>query len=131
MLSINDHFCQVGRLFYAIAICDGKLHPSEMLNLKDGLNAYNQYLRNTYHTTIYTASFYIEDVLSTIVDEGLDSWAYFGKFKDYFEQHRDEFTDEQKDLILSKVKEIGSSYAKQNKSELVLIARTNLLFKSD
>lgn len=102
-----------------------------MLELKDAMNAYHKSLRKKYQKGIDANSFYVEEVISKIVDEDLDSWAYFGKFKNYFENHQDEFNSEQKALILLMANKIGSSFAKQNKSELVLIARTNLLFDTD
>lgn len=127
MVFINDHLFQVGRLFYAIVISDSRIEPLEMQEFKEALKAYHKILQTIYGREDMMDVHSVDQIIEMVTKEALDSREYFAKFKHYYLLHTDEFSNEQKDLIMLKVNRIGSSFAKQNKSELVLIAKTRLL----
>ena len=130
MISIDEHLIQVGRLFYAVAICDGNLHDQELVSLRDTLIDYRDNLVSG-NALEETSAFNTADkLLAELSEESMDSWAYFTGFKNYYELHKEEFSRELKDLILSGIHKIATSYAKKNKSEIVLLAKTSLLFNA-
>ncbi len=130
MLSIDEHISQVGRLFYAIAACDGNLHEAELKTLQYAIQEYEDIVKTKYSTEDEKGSSIADLVVQSAIDEKQDSNTQFIKFKNYFELRSEEFCREQKDVILSLAQKIASSYAKKNKSEIVLIAKISLLFNT-
>lgn len=130
MISVDEHLGNVGRLFYAIAICDGNLHDQELETLRNTLEAYRDILITKSSLKDPSRIQSTEQIIAMVSGESMDSWAYFTKFKNYFELHKEEFSRETKDRILSGINRIASSFAKQNKSEIVLFAKTSLLFNA-
>ena len=128
MISIEEHLNHVGRLFYAIAICDGNLHEQELITLQEALTEYKETVVARSSFAQSSKNYAAEKVITSAREESKDSWANFTEFKKYYEVHRNEFSRELKDHILTSINRIASSYSKQNKSEIVLLAKTRLLF---
>lgn len=127
---MNKHLNAVGQIMYAVGICDGNLHLEEKGQIIKALAEYrNEIISNTHIGQDELSS--AECIVQEISTNGLDAWSYFDNFKNYFNSHSSEFSSELKDLILNSAKKIAFSYARQNKSEIVLLARTRLLLTSD
>ncbi len=128
MISIEEHLNHVGRLFYALAICDGNLHEQELITLQETLMEYKETVVTRSLSAQSSNNYTADKILTSAREESKDSWAHFTEFKKYYEAHRNEFSRELKDQILASLNRIASSYSKQNKSEIVLLAKTRLLF---
>ena len=126
---MEKHLQCVGQVFYGIAICDGNLHPVEKALLVEALGEYRLAIlakTENQHEDLPSALSILKDISS----KGSSAWECFENFKNYFTTHTNEFNTELKKLIMSLASKIASSYAKQNKSEIVLLARTRLLLTS-
>ena len=128
MVSLDEHLLQVSKLFYAIAIGDGNLHDSESNALEQAVKDYEELVISKYSTENSNKATAYNKLLTRASKEVVDGLTFFESFKNFYATHQEEFSREQKDLILSGTSKIASAYAKQNKSELVLLAKTSLLF---
>ena len=128
VLSLDEHLLQVSRLFYSIAIGDGNLHDSESEILTLAIMDYQKLVISKYSRENLNKEVTYIELLTRAAEEVDDSLIFFESFRNYYTMHQEEFTREQKDLILSWSNKIASAYAKKNKSELVLLAKTSLLF---
>ena len=123
---MNKHLQAVGQILYATAICDGEMHPAEEDHLIASLNTYIQSFSSTTNkdeALVTNADNFLEEIKS----QKLNPSEYFENFKNYYQGNPEEFVTERKNLILKSINSIASSYAKQNKSEIILVAKTRLL----
>ena len=63
--------------------------------------------------------------------EMYDAKTWFNDFLTYKDEHEAQFTDPIKDQILKTAHAIAASFAGNNKSELILLAKLNLNFKKN
>ena len=126
--SLEEHLLQVAKLFYSIAIGDGNLHEAESESLGNAIMAYEALVLSKYSTEAVSKDPTYKDLLERAEREVDDGLAFFTIFQNFYTLHQEEFSREQKDLILTWANKIANSYARQNKSELVLLAKTSLLF---
>ncbi len=125
---MEEHLKKVGQLFYAIAICDGNLHEQELITMQETLTEYKEALLTASSSKESSKICTAEEIITKAREETKDSWAHFTEFKKYYEAHRDEFGKKLKNHILTGINKLAASYSKQNKSEIVLLAKTRLLF---
>ena len=121
-----DHLHAVGQILYATAICDGKMRPVEENKLRESFYTYSQ----VFTTTIESEGDVrpnTEIILEEIKLQKLSPLKYFENFQNHYHKHKEEFIPELKELILKSINSIASSYAKQNKSEIILAAKARLL----
>ena len=121
-----DHLHAVGQILYATAICDGKLRPVEENKLRDSFITYSRAF-NTKREGEADSTPKTEFILEEVKLQKLSPLEYFENFKNHYHNHPEEFLPELKELILKSINSIASSYAKQNKSEVIIVAKTRLL----
>ncbi len=126
--SPEEHLLQVTKLFYSVAIGDGNLHDSEAEALTQAIIAYEDLVFSKYSTEKSVKIPRYKELLARAGQEVDNSLDAFTGFKNFYTLHQQEFSREQKDLILRWSNKIASAYAKQNKSELVILVKTSLLF---
>jgi hypothetical protein len=119
----------MGELFYAIAATDKVVRKEEYDTLKnivqDEWKNLDEY-EDPFHTD---AAYQIEVVFDWFDYEQLDANECFESFADYKKENPRLFTKERKDLIWKTANAIASSFAGKNKSELVMLAKLNILLK--
>lgn len=123
---MKEHLYAVGQIFYATAICDGEMRPVEEDKLIESYNSYWQDLTSTINRGEDSIPM-ADEILEDIMLQRLDPLNYFENFKEHYQKHPQEFIPERKNLIMKSINDIASSYAKQNKSEIILVAKTRLL----
>ena len=128
MVVTDKHFYEVCRLFLGIAISDLRLHEIEKKMVIKAISDYRQLTRPNDTSNPYAPADYGEYLLKTISQEDANAWELFDEFENYYKENQAEFSDESKQWIISRANEIASSYARKNKSEIVLVARLRLLF---
>ena len=128
MVITEKHFYEVSSLLYAIAISDVRLHQIEKDVLIKAITTYHELLLNEDQTNIPVTQEYGPVMFKTLSEVDSNAWELFNNFEKYYLDHQSEFNINTKQWIIAKANEIGSSYAGQNKSEVVLIARLRLLF---
>ena len=115
-------------MFFAIAISDVRLHEIEKDMVIKAITGYRRLLEPDDQRDLLSPEEYGENMLITISEEYSNAWELFENFEEYYRNNQSEFSDNSQQWIIAKANEIASSYAQQNKSEIVLIARLRLLF---
>jgi hypothetical protein len=120
----------LGKLFYAVAAADNKVHPSEFLKLKDIVKSKWLDLDPVNDVFDTDAAYQIEIVFDWLQNEervSVDN-CYKG-FITYKNEQDHLFTDVVKRLILKTASDIAYAFSGINKSELILLAKLDIEFK--
>ena len=117
--NISKYFYQnLGKLFYAIAIADGKIETNEIEVLIDAVTNDWSSSENGY---------LIVDVFNWLnTDKEYTADHCFDGFIEFKNANRDLFTEDVNKKILDTAIKIASSFSKTNKSELMLLAKLEI-----
>lgn len=124
----KELYQNLGKLFYAIAMADKKVHPTEIKKLREAVD--KQWLDVDEVTDEFgtDAAYQIEIVFDWLLEqEERESDVYFEEFSVYYKEHKEVFTSKIKSLVWKTADGIASSFAGKNKSELVLLAKLKSL----
>jgi len=116
--TMHSFYQLLGRVFYATAKADDDVH-------KDEINTLKQALREDWSGEASP----IEVAFDQLVEKDEEEKEALNDFKAFKSQHPDLFTDERSKLIMDTASKIASSFAKRNKSELVLMSQLFLILK--
>lgn len=127
---LNISFYQnIAKLFYAIAASDNNVKVEEY-------NALKKIMKREWLLVVDTEDYYkmdvahqIEIVFDRLTTKKLNAKTCFNEFIAYKNKHHYLFTDEINSLILKTAGTITSAFAKQNKSELMMLASLSLELK--
>ena len=123
-------FQEIGKVLYAIAIADKKIHPKEYDTVK---RIVNEHWGAVYRTTdLYgtDASHQIEIVFDWLYEHHF-TWDELLEDFSIFKENNDElFTDNLKAKIIKAAHEVAASFAGKNKNELIALGRLNLILRS-
>lgn len=122
---------KLGELFYAIAASDKIVRQSEYKELtrfvEEEWKAMDDY-EDQFGTD---AAYQISIVFEWFDYERMDADDCFESFSDYYQEHKNLFSEERKNLILRTVQKIADAFRGTNKSELIMITKLQLLFKNN
>ncbi len=123
----TEFYQNLGKLFYAIAMADKKVHPTEISKLKEAIE--NHWLEVDDFTDEFgtDAAYQIEFVFDWLLQEEKESDLYFDAFVAYYKENKSKFPDHIKELIWKTAEGIAASFAGKNKAELILLAKLKLL----
>lgn len=119
----------IGYLFYAVAAADKRITIEEVEILKTLVKNYWLDLESTNDRFGSDAAYQIEIVFDWLVEADWESDTCFTKFEDYYKEHSNLFSENIKSLIIKTASTIAESYAGKNKSELIILAKIETLFK--
>lgn len=119
----------IGYLFYAVAAADKRITIEEVETLKTLVKNYWLDLESTNDRFGSDAAYQIEIVFDWLVEADWESDTCFTKFEDYYKEHSNLFSENIKSLIIKTASTIAESYAGKNKSELIILAKIETLFK--
>lgn len=123
----NIEFYQcLGKLFYAIAATDNYIRDEELEKLKEVLDNEWMVLDNFCTTDKATIINTFEWLLN---DNEYDSEVCYNSFLSYKREHEELFESSMKALILKTAGKIASSFSRENKSELIFLAKLSIEFK--
>lgn len=118
----------LGLLFYAIAAADKVVHKAEFDVLKNIIKttwkAYEM-AKDDYDETV---TYQMEVVFEWFDYEKRDAKECFTNFSEYAIEHPEKFSIEKRKLITETANSIASAFASKNKSELIMLAKLELLF---
>lgn len=126
---MNQLYESLGKLFYALAISDGNVHEKEWDRLKQLVKEDWLYVDDFTDRYGTDAANQIEIVFDWLLENEKSSEACFEDFKEFYTEHPHAFSDTIKALVKKTAHAIANSYAGKNKSELVLLAKIDLLLK--
>jgi len=126
---MNGLYQNLGKLFYAMAISDGSIHVKEWDKVKEIVKEDWLYIDDFTDRYGTDAANQIEIVFDWLVEYEKSSDACFEEFKDFYKEHPHAFSEEIKVLAKKTAGAIASSFSGKNKSELILLAKIELLLK--
>jgi len=118
-----DFYRQLGTLFYAFANADGDFNRLEKLKIIE--LTMSDWCDPSEYPEAKDA---IYSTLQKLIKEEESSNNAFLTFTEYYHLDREAFSIDIKKLILNSAYAISDTYAKRNKSEIVLFSRLYLLF---
>lgn len=120
--NIREFYKALSFLFYAIAISDKHFVDKEKLKIIELVKK---------HWTIKTKEFdsveYIYSVLRKLILDQIDEDLAYAYFQSFFQLNPDLFPIEIRHKIMDSAYDIANSYAKKNKSEVLLLSRIHQL----
>ena len=120
----------LGRLFYAVASSDNKVHPLEFDKLKEIVKMHWVPLDPIMDEFDTDAAYQIEIVFDWLNnEEHVNANRCFEAFLDYKNDQEHLFTKPVKKLILKTASAIANAFAGINKSELIMLAKLELELK--
>lgn len=127
--TMNMLYESLGKLFYAVAISDGSVHAKEWDKLKEIVK--EDWLSLDDFTDRYgtDSANQIEIVFDVLMEYTKSSDECFDEFKEFYKEHPNAFTEEIKSSAKKTASAIASSFSGKNKSELIILAKLDLLLK--
>ncbi len=120
----SELFESLGKVFYAIAVADRNLHENETARLKAEIE---KYWKPVFMEAPYSMAYYIWHAFELARRNNVPAETAYDAFRNYFEKKQEAFTAEIRNLIMDTANAIAASYADKNKSELILLAKLQLL----
>ena len=127
--TMNGLYQNLGKLFYAMAISDGNVHIKEWEKVKEIVKEDWLYVDDFTDRYGTDAANQIEIVFDWLLEYEKSSEECFEEFKEFYTAHPHAFTKEIKSLTGKTANAIANAFSGRNKSELVLLAKINLLLK--
>ncbi|MDC6405296.1 MULTISPECIES: hypothetical protein [Maribacter] len=127
--TMNKLYESLGKLFYAVAISDGSVHVKEWDKLKEIVR--EDWLSLDDFTDRYgtDSANQIEIVFDVLMEYTKSSEECFDEFKEFYKEHPHAFTEEIKSTAKKTARAVANSFAGKNKSELIILAKLDLLLK--
>ena len=115
----------LGKLFYAIAMADSRVHAKEVSKLRSFIRKYWLEVDELEDEFGTDAAFQIESVFDWAMDKEKDSEVCFDEFKEFYKDNSNMFSK----FILDTANAISNSFSGKNKAELVMLGKLELLLK--
>ena len=119
---------KLGELFYAIAASDKVVREAEYKTLTQIVEERWKQIDDYEDQFGSDAAYQISIVFEWYDYEQMDADDCFTSFSDYYMEHKSLFSELRKNLILNTAHSIAEAFAGTNKSELIMIAKLELLF---
>lgn len=122
-----EFYQNLGRLFYAIAFIDNTVRPEEIEALKKMVSSTWTSPDNEPDEHGSDSAFQIEVVFNWLDSEVFNAQDSYDSFATYYTSNKALFTETTKRNITKTASAIANAFSGTNKSELVLLAKLNLL----
>lgn len=126
---MNGLYENLGKLFYAVAISDGTVHAKEWDKVKEIVKEDWLYVDDFTDRYGSDAANQIEIVFNVLMEYSKTSEECFEEFTNFYEQHPHAFSDKIKVLTRKTATAIANSFSGKNKSELIMLAKIELLLQ--
>jgi len=126
----KEFYENLGKLFYAVAAADTRIHTKEKDKLREFIRKYwldIDELEDEYGTD---TAFQLESVFDWLVEYDKGAEECFEEFQEFYKENTKAFSPFIKVLILDTANAIANSFSGKNKAELVLLGRLELLLKA-
>ena len=115
-------FETLGKLFYAVAACDGHIHELEALQLKQLLK-FKWMSLSEEEGVSEDASVRIETEFEHLVNQNADHKQCFEAFNTYFDTHQEQFSKTLTHLIFNTAYGIANAFEGINADEKILLKK--------
>jgi len=120
----------LGKLFYAVAMADKKIEEEEIAALKTDIFQRWYNLDSKLNELVLDGHQDIITVFTQLHNIKAESDSCFMEFREFFNQHKQLFNEDLRKLIWDTAQAVSSSFAKKNKSELILLAKLKMLLEN-
>jgi len=127
----NEMYQNLGKLFYAVAMADKKVHKKEIEKLEELVREHWIEVDDIEDEFGTDAAYQISIVFDWLLGQEKNADEAYGEFEQYFGDHGQGFTPTVRTLALSTSKAIAAAFSGNNKAELLMLARLQLLFDSN
>ncbi|CAM1368651.1 conserved hypothetical protein [Tenacibaculum sediminilitoris] len=118
----EEFYTSIANLFYAVSMADKNMTVEEKKSIVKRVE------KNWSTSGNKSDSELIYETLRGLIREKITSEEAFESFKKYYLAHQNEFSTKVTHDLLAASHEISNSYARKNKSELIILARLYKLF---
>ncbi|WP_425657642.1 hypothetical protein [Tenacibaculum ascidiaceicola] len=118
----EEFYKSIANLFYAVSMADKNMTVEEKKSIVKRVE------KNWSTSENKSDSELIYETLRELIKEKVTSETAYESFKEYYLVHKEEFSKNVIHDLLAASHEISSSYARKNKSELIILARLYKLF---
>ncbi|CAM1353543.1 hypothetical protein [Tenacibaculum ascidiaceicola] len=118
----EEFYKSIANLFYAVSMADKNMTVEEKKSIIKRVE------KNWSTSENKSDSELIYETLRELIKEKVTSETAYESFKEYYLAHKEEFSKNVIHDLLAASHEISSSYARKNKSELIILARLYKLF---
>ncbi|MDP2542436.1 hypothetical protein [Tenacibaculum discolor] len=118
----EEFYKSIANLFYAVSMADKNMTVEEKKSIVKRVE------KNWSTSENKSDSELIYETLRELIKEKVTSETAYESFKEYYLAHKEEFSKNVIHDLLAASHEISSSYARKNKSELIILARLYKLF---
>ncbi|MCJ7468536.1 MAG: hypothetical protein MUO53_17795 [Maribacter sp.] len=125
----NEIYQNLGKLFYALAMADKKIHPKEVEKLKAYVRNYWLPVDEVEDEFGTDAAYQIEIIFDWLAQEEMESNRCFDDFLEFYHDHPHKFSPKIKQLTWQTADGIAASFSGKNKSELILLAKLKKALK--
>lgn len=122
---------KLGELFYSIAAADKVVRKEEYKALTQLVEKEWKHMDDYEDPFKTDAAYQISIVFEWFDYERMDANDCFDSFTEYYNSHENLFHEKRKELIITTAHKIANAFRGTNKSELILIAKLELLFTED
>lgn len=119
-----------GKLFYAVAKADRMVRDEEFKALKTSVKKEWLMLDETEYVFGKDAAYQLETIFNWLLSKNFDAEQCYNDFVDYYKANNHLFNKKIRILILKTANTIASTFSGKNKSELIMLANINILFKT-
>jgi len=119
----------LGKLFYAVANADQRIHKKEIDKLRSFVRKYWLDVDEVEDDFGTDAAFQIESVFDWLLEKENDSDSCYEDFEEFYNEESRLFNPFIKDLILDTANAIANSFSGKNKAELVMLGKLQILLK--
>ncbi len=124
----NELYQNLGKLFYAMAMADHSIHVQEVEKLNEVVRDYWLEVDDIEDEYGTDSAFQIVSVFDWLLEYEKDSEEIYEEFEAFYTDNKLLFTPKIKNLAISTSRAITASFSGNNKSELILLGRLQLLF---
>ncbi|SFR66199.1 hypothetical protein [Maribacter stanieri] len=125
----SELYKSLGKLFYAVAICDGSVYLKEWDKVEEMVKKYWRKVDDFKDSSGTALADQIEVVFDWLLEYEKTSDECFEEFREFYEKNPQVFTKKIKSLIKKTTKAIANSLLKKKKSEKKILKRIDLLLK--
>lgn len=119
----NNIYWAIGKLFYAIAFVDNTVHFLEYKTVERLIGQEGSSSNERKYVIIPDGSKEILKSFYTMLEARIDAYDAFKEFVSYKKNHEQEFTPQIKKWIWQIADRITYSFARKNKSEVIILSK--------
>ncbi|NOT36574.1 MAG: hypothetical protein HOP11_04295 [Saprospiraceae bacterium] len=124
---IASFYSNIGNILYSVAACDKVVQKEEILNVRKLLQKDWLIAEKSLKDLEEDSAQKIQNYFYSLLEQSPDPQECFNEFKAFYESNKDMFSKTINDWIINTTSAIAFSFSKNNKSELVMLSKIQIL----